>query len=82
MLSPELLLIFTINKTEITSDRISRYIFSLLDKKAIQEIRIELKIISRTATIKNVLPRKETLLSWKKLFERAASTKKISIVLK
>ena len=63
-------------------ESISRYIFSFLDKKAIQEILIELKIINRTATMKNVLLRKETLSPLKKLFERAASMKKTSIVLK
>jgi hypothetical protein len=82
MLSPELLLIFTINKIDITKERINKYIFSFLDKKAIQDILIELKIIRSTATIKNVLLRKETLSPLKKLFENAASMKNMSIVLK
>jgi hypothetical protein len=65
MLSPELLLAFTTNKTEMITERTNKYILSFLGRNAIQEIRIELKTISRTATTKKVLVKNERLSSAK-----------------
>jgi len=70
------------NKVVITNDKRSRYNFSFFDKKAIHEIRSELKIIRRTDTTKTVVDIKETLSSCKKLTDRLAIMKKTNIVLK
>jgi hypothetical protein len=51
------------NKIEMTIERISKYTFSFLGRKAIQEILIELKIIKITATMKKELLRNDRLSS-------------------
>ena len=72
----------TVNKTVITTDKISKVIFSFFRRKAIQEILIELITMSSIEIIINVV-----LIKLKSgyLFnteENEASTKKMIIVLK
>jgi hypothetical protein len=74
--------ILTINKIVITNESSRRYVFSFLERKAIQEMRIELNIVSRTDTAKNVVLKKESSSSLKKLIDKLASMKNTSIVLK
>jgi len=80
--SPELLLIFKINNEVIKKDKSSKYNFSFLVRNAIQEILIELKIISSIEITKNVVIRNDRCSESKKFFDKLARIKKTSIVLK
>ena len=81
-LSFPVLFALTINRTDITTDKKSKVIFSFLVKNAIHEILKELININRVETIKNVVLINESSSVVINRSDNEASRKKTIIVLK